>query len=63
MNVWQWSRTYQSVAAHTSQLHTCVNYQKIVDYARERRVKDWIPTQILLDDGLPDTLGVAHTVD
>ncbi|PPR03356.1 hypothetical protein CVT26_007795 [Gymnopilus dilepis] len=39
VNVWQWDPVMKSVKGHSTQAHTCKNFEKIWEWTRERRMK------------------------
>lgn len=53
VNVWQWSIKYSGVVGYSTQAHSCRNFNKLRDWARERRIHKWIDTEFFIEDGLP----------
>jgi len=54
VNVWQWSDGLSHVVGHSSGAHSCINFEKVRNWARERRIKKWIDMTLYLDDDLPE---------
>jgi hypothetical protein len=52
VNVWQWNEQLDSVAGHSAIAHSCRNFNKIKDWARERRIHEWIDEKLHVDDDL-----------
>jgi len=53
VNVWQWSKELSAVVGHSTQAHSCRNFNKLLDWARERRLHKWIDTRLFVEDNLP----------
>ncbi|KDR68097.1 hypothetical protein GALMADRAFT_78990, partial [Galerina marginata CBS 339.88] len=54
VNVWQWSAELSAVVGYSTQAHTCRNFEKLRDWARSRRLLEWIDTRLFVEDNLPD---------
>ncbi|KAG7444782.1 uncharacterized protein BT62DRAFT_951836 [Guyanagaster necrorhizus] len=54
VNVWQWSQELSAVVGYSSQAHSCRNFDKLRDWARERRIHEWIDIRLFVEDDLPD---------
>jgi len=54
VNVWQWNDQLSNVVGHSTQAHTCRNFEKLRDWSRERRVHRWIDMKQYVQDDLPD---------
>ncbi|TFK42241.1 hypothetical protein BDQ12DRAFT_762509, partial [Crucibulum laeve] len=53
VNVWQWSNELSAVVGYSTQAHSCRNFNKLREWAQERRVHKWIDTRLFVDDDLP----------
>jgi hypothetical protein len=53
VNVWQWSTELLAVVGYSTQAHSCRNFNKLRDWARERRMLEWIDTRLFVEDDLP----------
>jgi len=53
VNVWQWSDSYKAVVGYSTQAHTCRNFDKLRDWAREHRIHEWIDPLEYVEDDLP----------
>ncbi|KAH6918491.1 hypothetical protein BKA70DRAFT_1457224 [Coprinopsis sp. MPI-PUGE-AT-0042] len=54
VNVWQWSDELKGVVGHSSQVHSCKNFDKLKSWAQGHRLRKWIDTRTYVPDGLPD---------
>ncbi|KAF8993370.1 hypothetical protein BDQ17DRAFT_1312361 [Cyathus striatus] len=54
VNVWQWSDEVKGVVGYSTQAHSCKNFNKLLDWARDHRLHHWIDTRFYIDDELPD---------
>jgi len=53
VNVWQWSEELSAVVGYSTQAHTCRNFNKLRDWARERQLQKWIDIRQFVADDLP----------
>lgn len=53
VNVWQWSQELSAVVGYSTQAHSCRNFDKLKDWARSRRIQDWIDIRLFVEDDLP----------
>jgi len=53
VNVWQWDNEISAVVGHSNQAHTCRNFDKLLDWAEERQLQEWIDTRLFIEDDLP----------
>ncbi|KAF8799223.1 hypothetical protein BYT27DRAFT_7121368 [Phlegmacium glaucopus] len=53
VNVWQWDNDLSVVVGHSTQAHSCRNFNKLRDWALERRIHKWIDTRLFIEDDLP----------
>ncbi|KAK0476495.1 hypothetical protein IW261DRAFT_1367875 [Armillaria novae-zelandiae] len=54
VNVWQWRHELSAVVGYSSQVHSCRNFDKLRDWARERRLQKWIDIRLFVEDDLPN---------
>ncbi|KIJ48692.1 hypothetical protein M422DRAFT_162401, partial [Sphaerobolus stellatus SS14] len=54
MNVWNWYDDLKGVRGSSHQAHTCVNFSKLQEWARERQISKFINTTEYIEDDLPD---------
>jgi Mycotoxin biosynthesis protein UstYa len=54
VNVWKWSDEFASVVGRSDQAHTCRNFNKLHEWALERRIHRFIDLQLFVPDDLPD---------
>lgn len=50
---WQWDDRDKVVRPQLTAPHTCVNFDKIRDWAIERKLKEWISPNTYLEDDIP----------
>ena len=53
VNVWQWDKNLSAVVGHSSQAHSCRNFDKLLDWTLERQLEDWIDIRLYVEDDLP----------
>jgi hypothetical protein len=53
VNVWQWSNKLSAVVGYSTQAHSCRNFEKLRDWAQERRLHEWINPLVFIPDDLP----------
>jgi len=53
VNVWQWSEELSMVVGYSTQAHSCRNFDKLRDWARQRWLKEWIDPRLYVEDDLP----------
>lgn len=52
--VWQWTEPQHSVKIHGGIVHTCRNFEKIHQWAREHALQEAIDMSLFVDDDLAD---------
>jgi hypothetical protein len=52
VNVWQWNEKINSVAGYSAIAHSCRNFDKIKEWALDRRLHDWIDMDFYIPDDL-----------
>ncbi|KAF8972081.1 hypothetical protein BDZ97DRAFT_1650481, partial [Flammula alnicola] len=53
VNVWQWNHETSMVVGYSTQAHTCKKFDKLVEWALERRIQNWIDPTVFVEDDLP----------
>ncbi|KAF9065603.1 hypothetical protein BDP27DRAFT_1298076 [Rhodocollybia butyracea] len=53
VNVWQWDDKIEKVVGHSDIIHSCRNFDKVRDWALDRRIHKWIDGTYIEND-LPD---------
>ena len=54
VNVWQWDKNLSAVVGHSSQAHSCRNFDKLLDWTLERQLEEWIDIRLYVEDDLPN---------
>ncbi|THU84975.1 hypothetical protein K435DRAFT_686503, partial [Dendrothele bispora CBS 962.96] len=52
VNVWQWSKTFQSVVGRANTAHSCRNFDKILEWSLDHRLHEWIDETVFIADDL-----------